>query len=465
MKQYWIAVLMLSSSIMQARLRNDRSHAIARAYAGKTTKPTSVETLQELVRYGHKHDKKIAIAGTQYSQGGQTTLTDALTIDITGLNKVLNVDVERKQITVEAGITWAEILRRIDPLGLSILAMQSYSVFSVGGSIGVNAHGQNVHEGQILNTIISLDVMKADGSIVRVDKNHHPELFKCVVGGYGLCGIVVRATLQLTDNTMLKKHYDVMLTADYPAYFNQHILGNTQAKLHSARLSVSPVDMFKKLIAITYYYADGSLTIEELLKKKNKLKDLRDQWLFGLMRKYNWAKHYRLVIEKLMFEQEEIISRNNAMNWTLSMLAYNSLMYKDILQEYFVPTDKLEDFLDKARTIMQANKVNLLNATIRYVPADTTTLMSYAPEPRFAVVLYINVGKKAADDRHIRTWTQQLIDAALAVDGAYYLPYGLYATKEQMHTAYPGFEKLVSLKQERFDREEIFVNQLYDTYA
>lgn len=447
------------------RRRHDPDHVVAQAQAGKVARPINVESLQSVVKYANDHGKKIAVAGTQYSQGGQTQFPGAIQVDMTALNKIINIDVVNKQITVEAGITWADILRAIDPLGLSILAMQSYSSFSVGGSIGVNAHGQNIHDGQVMNTIISLDVVKADGSLVTIHPARHSRLFSCVVGGYGLCGIVARVTLQLTDNNMVEKQYDIMPTSAYASYFKTKILQNPAVQLHSARLSVDPGALFNKLIAITYYYVNGNRTLEALQDEKDSLKGLRDQWLFGLMRKYNWAKHYRFIAETLIFEKPEIISRNNAMNWTLSMLEYRSMMYKDILQEYFVPVDRLGEFLVRARDILQKNKVNILNATIRYVPEDGITLMSYAPEPRFSVVLYMNVGKKPADERHTLSWTQKLIEAAFSVDGTYYLPYGLYATREQMHKGYPGFEELLELKRKRFDPHEIFVNQLYATYA
>ena len=116
--------------------RNQPRHVVAQAQAGRVACPNNIESLQAVVKYAHDNGKKIAVAGAQYSQGGQTQFPGAIQIDMTCLNKIVNIDLVNKQITVEAGITWAEILRAIDPLGLSILAMQSYNAFSVGGSIG-----------------------------------------------------------------------------------------------------------------------------------------------------------------------------------------------------------------------------------------------------------------------------------------------------------------------------------------
>ncbi len=62
-----------------------------------------------------------------------------------------------------------------------------------------------------------------------------------------------------------------------------------------------------------------------------------------------------------------------------------------------------------------------------------------------------------------RIWTQKLIDAALSVGGTFYLPYHLYATKEQFQSTYPRYKKFLDIKKE-FDPENKFQNSLYAAY-
>jgi FAD/FMN-containing dehydrogenase len=57
-------------------------------------------------------------------------------------NKVTDLNIEEKKITVHAGITWRDIQDVIDPHNLSIQIMQTYSNLSVGGSLSVNCHGR-----------------------------------------------------------------------------------------------------------------------------------------------------------------------------------------------------------------------------------------------------------------------------------------------------------------------------------
>jgi FAD/FMN-containing dehydrogenase len=88
--------------------------------------------------------------------------------------------------------------------------MQSTDIFTVGGSIAVNAHGMDHRAGAVGKTIRSMRVMLADGSIQRVSRTENPELFNLVVGGYGLFGIVLDVQLDITDNEIYETSRDVI---------------------------------------------------------------------------------------------------------------------------------------------------------------------------------------------------------------------------------------------------------------
>lgn len=80
------------------------------------------------------------------------------------------------------------------------------------------------------------------------------------------------------------------------------------------------------------------------------------------------------------------------MGSTIESLKNDNPDTQDILQKYFMPCNNLNKFLTQLRAIVKQNNINLLNVTIRYVKADTESLLAYAPpEDRFALVLYLNL--------------------------------------------------------------------------
>ncbi len=109
----------------------------------------------------------------------------------------ITVDTERVVIRVQPGAPWRDVLEAGHPHGLSVAAMPSIDVLRVGGTISVNAHGADFRTGSLSSTVRSLRVMLPDGTVHRLDRTHEPKLFRAVIGGYGLLGVILEAELEL----------------------------------------------------------------------------------------------------------------------------------------------------------------------------------------------------------------------------------------------------------------------------
>ena len=79
---------------------------------------TEEHSLIKLVRDAKVSGEKISIAGMQHSQGGQTYYPNGTMLDMKGYNKILEFDPEKKQITVQSGVTWNDIQKKINPYTL-----------------------------------------------------------------------------------------------------------------------------------------------------------------------------------------------------------------------------------------------------------------------------------------------------------------------------------------------------------
>jgi hypothetical protein len=66
------------------------------------------------------------------------------------------------------------------------------------------------------------------------------------------------------------------------------------------------------------------------------------------------------------------LTRNTLLNEPVAALAGRDLSRTDILHEYFVTPDRLNDFLAACREIIPAHRQDLLNVTLRYVDADSS---------------------------------------------------------------------------------------------
>jgi len=144
--------------------------------------PTTIGEVVDAVR---SHPGPVSIGGGRFSQGGQTATERALQIDMRRFDDVLAFSKERKEITVQAGITWRKIQDYIDPYDLSVRIMQTYANFTVGGSL-VTVHGRYVGQGRLVRSVRSIRLVLADGTLVEASPTKNPEIF------YGAIGAMAR---------------------------------------------------------------------------------------------------------------------------------------------------------------------------------------------------------------------------------------------------------------------------------
>jgi hypothetical protein len=164
--------------------------------------PTSVADIVAIAKWSAQLHKSVTICGKRHSMGGHTLLDNSVLIDTTRFHALLALDADAQTADVEPGMTWCELIEHTNKVGLSPQSTQSYCDFSIGGSVSVNAHGV-MNDRTVGTTVVEMDVLLANLSIITCSPTNRSDLFKSVVGGYGLVGIIVRVKLQLVRNTIL----------------------------------------------------------------------------------------------------------------------------------------------------------------------------------------------------------------------------------------------------------------------
>jgi decaprenylphospho-beta-D-ribofuranose 2-oxidase len=137
--------------------------------------------------------------GRSYGDAAQNSGGTAL--DLTKLNRILRVDAEPDPPTVEvqAGVSLDVLMRAMLPFGLWIPVLPGTRQVTIGGAIAADVHGKNHHsEGSFGNHVRSIDLLTADGEIATVTPDGPSrELFWATIGGMGLTGVILGATVAL----------------------------------------------------------------------------------------------------------------------------------------------------------------------------------------------------------------------------------------------------------------------------
>jgi FAD/FMN-containing dehydrogenase len=175
-----------------------------------------------------------------------------------------------------------------------------------------------------------------------------------------------------------------------------------------------------------------------------------------------WIREH--IVDPWLFRGECVEWRNYEASYDVRSLEPASREKSTyVLQEYFVPVDRIGAFVPKMAEILNGHHVNAINVSIRYARPDPGTLLAWARSEVFSYVLYYKQGTSDADRREVGAWTRELIAAAIEQGGTYYLPYQIWATPEQFHAAYPDANRLFDLKR-RVDPTNKFRNRLLDAY-
>lgn len=419
--------------------------------------------LTELLHRARTSHLKVSIAGAQHSMGAHTIAKDGVVIDMLPFNR-MELDAAGKILHVQAGARWSEVIPFLNAHGLSVEIMQSNDDFSIGGSISVNCHGWQFNRPPIASSVESFRLMLADGSVVKCSRMENRELFSLVLGGYGLFGIILDVDLQVVPNQKYRIERVPVSAADFVRQLNEKAANAADVGMVYGRLRVTPENFLGEgIINLLHTRTDTNLLVSKLGPPKlAKLK----RAIFRGSADSDYGKELRWTMER-SFEQwlsGDECERNDLLFEPVSLFQNRTTNSTDILMECFVPPAQFEAFLVELRKIVPRHQADLLNITVRQINRDPDAFLRYADQDMLGLVMLFNQKRNLAGEEMMKAIAQEIITAALAHDGRYYLPYRLHATAEQFAKAYPQAQEFFQLKR-KYDPEELFQNGFYQSYG
>ena len=424
----------------------------------KVETPVTIEVLQAIIKNTAGH---ISIGGGRFSMGGQTASPGSVHIDMRKLNKVLSFSKENKTIKVEAGIRWCDIQRFVDEHGLSIKIMQTYSNFTVGGALSVNCHGRYIGLGPVILSVRSIEIVMANGTLVKASKDENTELFFACIGCYNSIAVIATVEFELTENIPVLRVCKTMKRESYKDFFFKNTRENNEVIFHNSDLYPPS---YKNARAVSWIKTNKKPTVKTKLMPLTAAYPI-ERYFISAFSKSNFGKWRREhIIEPIFYLNKKIHWRNYEAGYDVAELEPKSR--KDstyVLQEYFIPVNKFDAFAVRMAEIFQRYHVNVLNVSVRHAHKDPGSLLAWAREEVFAFVVWYKQGTGDIAKNKVAVWTRELIDAAISFNGSYYLPYQAHATAAQFHKAYPNAQQLFELKQ-KFDPAFKFRNVIWNTY-
>jgi FAD/FMN-containing dehydrogenase len=155
--------------------------------------PRSLDRVRQLTQ--HAEGVVARGNGRAYGDAGIGTHT---TLYMGHFNRVRAFDETSGHVTVEAGLLLSDLVATFGPRGFFPAVVPGTKYVSVGGAIAADVHGKNHHrDGGFGHHVESLLLALPNGETIRVSREENAELFAMTVGGMGLTGTIIEATLRL----------------------------------------------------------------------------------------------------------------------------------------------------------------------------------------------------------------------------------------------------------------------------
>jgi FAD/FMN-containing dehydrogenase len=161
--------------------------------------PESAAEVTVALRHAREQGLPIAVRSGGHGLTGASSNNGGVVIDLSAMNRVELLDGQSRRVRVQAGARWAMVARALAPYGLAISSGDHGNVgaggLATGGGIGwlVRSYGLTIDH------VRAVEVVLADGTLLRADAQHEPDLFWAVRGAGTGVGIVVAFEIEATE--------------------------------------------------------------------------------------------------------------------------------------------------------------------------------------------------------------------------------------------------------------------------
>src|SRR5688572_6139567 len=148
------------------------------------------------VRFARTHDLVIAVRGGGHNFAGHSVCDGGLVIDLSAM-KGIEVDPVRRTALVEPGVLLGELDAATQAFGLAVPAGQVSHTGIAGLALGGGTGWLMRKHGLTIDSLLGVEIVTADGRLLRANAAEHPDLFWAVRGGGGNFGVVTSFEFRL----------------------------------------------------------------------------------------------------------------------------------------------------------------------------------------------------------------------------------------------------------------------------
>ncbi len=188
-------------------------------------RPSSEDELAGIVKQAASDGQRVKVVGSGHSFTA-VALTDGRLVQLTDLGRVLAVDTDRYQVTVEAGITLERLNAELAVRGLAMPNLGDIAYQTVSGAISTSTHGTGAKLAGLAAQVVGLRIVTGDGSVLACSADENPDVLHAARVGVGALGAISTVTLQVVPAFTLHVYEEPMRLDAVLADLDAHVDGN-----------------------------------------------------------------------------------------------------------------------------------------------------------------------------------------------------------------------------------------------
>jgi FAD/FMN-containing dehydrogenase len=450
---------------------NDIHSQLNATNVARVLRPRAAGELQELVAAASGAGQSLSFCGGRHAMGGQQFGTGGTLVEMTALNRVIDVDRERGLVTVEAGIDWVQLINHLlwtfadQPDGWGIIQKQTGADhLTLGGALAANIHGRGLRHRPFVGDIESFAIVDAAGSLQVCSRTKNPRLFALAIGGYGLFGPVTTITLRLQQRRKVERRVTIANVDDLPDLFDLRTregyeFGDCQFATDPGSREFLQVGVFSCYRPIT---PDLPIAQDQLSLGAPEWRRLIRLAHTDKSRAFAEYSRYYMATDGQVYwsDTHQLSEYPESYHVNLDAEPGGRVKGSEMITELYVPRPALPEFMHAVRTDARQFAVDIIYGTIRVIEPDDETVLAWARQRWACVVFNLHVEHTAEGIAKAAADFRRLIDRAIECGGSYYLTYHRWADARQLVAGHPRIQEFLQEKR-RLDSGTVFRSDWY----
>lgn len=376
---------------------------------------------------------------------------------------IIALDSENMVITVSSAMSVSKLQVYLAQFGLTLPVITPISNARVSDLIATGLYASDVRSTFGGDVLRSFRLLTPQGEVVNVSRAENPDLFRLVLGGQGLFGVVLDVEFKVSENAMLVKKEQQVPYKEFPQYFYETIYARKDTSLFVASLTRSEGVLPKKL-TVSMWEASGShdepdsrMDLFTRIKARAKNSLLSERYLStSSMSSRTPMVSARATKYDVLTTLEKYFTVNEVEMHEVT----NTSTYT-----YVIPVRNFIPFMNYVYALNEESKLVPATISIMYSPAIRDALLTPNQKEDSFVITITDVRdvKDIRTDEVINETQKQLTSYLVTLGGAQSLLNPYYPSFNDLQKEYPGL-MLFLAKKKQYDPQDLFVNAWYRMY-